>query len=511
MLLPEMSMNQKDSGNCAHTPAVGKWQGSFLGPGQFAGKAMPWQIEIGRDKLRVGLDLRRRGSNETIEASAVIEALRAKQIPVNAPVERLVAEVLARCGRPGQGESQPTLLEGRPAQNGQDGCFEWSEHFDPGKRKEALEQQEKSGRCSHYTRGSLILAAKGDVLGVRHAATAGEPGEDVFGKPIPAVAGKECRVEPGKNAALDADGQTFRATCDGQPRLQGAVLGVDSNVTVKADVDFGTGNIRYSGSLSIKGDIKDMFEVQAGGDVEVGGTIEAARVVSGGNLIVRRGVAGKGKGFLSVGGELTAKYLSNVSAWVRRHVRVGTEIVNGEINCRGQVVLESGAIHGGQVTAGRTITAAVLGSPSGVRTVIRAGLDPFRERAVQTAEQRRDEQESRLSALLSRAKALLAAGGGQHRDDLRQLAEEIKAGKKRLEKLQRQEIALRAKLARSQERIVVQKMIHPGVVLHIGETVHLVHHPVTGPLEAVVRREEGQPETLEFRAPGKGASVHQVH
>ena len=463
---------------------------------------MSWQTEITADSMKAVLKWSGPGDDQTVDAEEVLTALRERSVPLDEKTAGQVGAAVEAL-KEQAGREPVVLLEGRTAKPGKNGYFEWAEACDPEKLKASLAEQEKLDRRSYYGVSSLIIVKQGDTLGKLHAPTEGEPGQDVLGRQISTQGGTEYKLEAGRNVEIQQDGCTFTAQCDGEPRMAGGKLEVDPILTIKGDVDFGTGNISYSGEVQISGDVKDLFTVRSGGDVTVGGTIEAAIIESGGSLTANRGIFGKEKGRLQVAQALTARYLSNVSAWVGGDVIVGSEIVNTHVNCSGKVVLEKGAIHGGQVTATGSIEAPVLGSPACVRTIIRAGLDPFAEQQLRELDDKHDQVSETLSSLVRRAQARLAARSGRPDKKLKEMAAQIKHYKQQLQELDGQRDAVRPQVYSSGEgTIVVHKMIHPGTVVCVGRGMEMVEHMIHGPLEITWPGEEAGP-TLRFRSPSE--------
>ena len=463
---------------------------------------MSWQIEINSDSTIVYLNLKRMTSQDKLDYEEIISALQDKNIPVNPKTESHISQIVEQLAHAGDHEERPVLIQAELPTNGQDGRFEWSEMCDQDKHKNPEVESEDPGCTNFYSRSSIIIAKKDEKIGVLHPPTDGQPGQDVFQKPIEHQAGTEFKVEPGKNVKLLADGRTFLALCDGEPKLEKGILTVDPTLTVKSDVDFTTGNIAFNGDVNIKGDIKDLFEVRTGGDLNVEGTVEAAHIECDGSLTVKLGISGKEKGLIKVQKNLSCKYLSNVTVWVENDAVVDSEIVNTDLNCRGKVVLKRGAIHGSQVCAAGNIESPAIGSPAGVRTIVRAAVDPFLERQIKELNQPRSELAERINNLMPRAKALLAACGGRPNQQLKKLADEIQKCKNHLEKIDRQHSQLLQEMnQKCNGIIIVHKMIYPGVILHLGNNMQIIEHQMTGPIEITVNRSEGEPHALAFNAP----------
>ncbi len=468
---------------------------------------MPWQLQISSDKMTVQLDMSRFQSDENIHDEDIKAALEQKNIPWTTSVQERVQEIIENLQNPDLNDHKPVLIQATPPIDGENGRFEWSGSCDPDKVGAFCEQQDQAGRASFYDRSGVTLIAKDDIIGTLHPPTEGEPGKDVFGDSVEPKPGAEYKVEPGKNVELQPDGQTFIALCDGEPKLQGKKLLVEPVITVKSDVDFSTGNINYGGDVHINGDIKDLFEVKAGGDIHVGGTIEAATIECQGNLTIRRGISGKEKGFITVKKNLIAKYLSNVTVWVRGDALIQSEIVNTELNSKGKIVLERGGISGGQIVAAGNVESPVIGSPAGVRTVVKAAVDPFLQKKMQEYEETRAQLSSTISKLMPKAKAMLQSSGGQPSEQLKTLAQEIQLQKEQIEEIDKECEKIAAEMAENcTGKIIVKKMMYPGAILFIANAMQIVNHEITGPLEVVPNRAKGKIGTLDFRSPAEAVA-----
>jgi len=460
---------------------------------------MSWRLDISQDNMEVRLDLQEVGNSKNITSQAIIAALAEKNIPVDETVENRITEVLEQLGSGSDSDIKPVIVQAQPPISGQDGFFLWEGKFDPEKRSTGTETSEDGQETDYYNRSGVIIASQGETLGVLQVATVGEAGKDIFGKTVLPEPGEEFTLEAGPNVQVFPDGITFVALCDGEPVLEGSTLSVDPVLKIKSDVDFATGNIQFSQDIHIKGDIKDLFEVKAGGSITVDGTIEAAVIDCGGSLTVKRGIAGKEKGTVKVRENLSAKYLSNVAIWIEGNVQVDSEIVNANLNCRGRITLTKGAIHGGQVTAAGPIETHNLGSPAGVRTIIRSGIDPFIECAMNKLQDDKQRHSRCINELMPQAKALLQMAGGQPNEKLTRMAEEIRACQQQLKEIEEELQQLELEMAETCHGIIrVQKTIYPGTIIYIGTLMEAIEKEMTGPITVIATREKNIP-VLSFR------------
>ena len=473
---------------------------------------MPWQIAVNSDCTEVQLDLSQFDSADEIDFDAVINALNENKVQITSTVEETVAEVTDRLATFIACDDQPPpqsllLAQATPAVDGTNGHFDWTEKCDPDRKPcVQLPDTDTHSRASFYEQTSLILVKAGDQIGTLHPPTQGQPGTDVLGRPITAKDGSEHQIQLGPNVEFQTPGQTLVALVNGEVKDERGQISVDPVLRLKSHVDFATGNINYDGDIDIGGNIKDLFQVKATGNITVAGIIEGARIECGGNLEVKRGIAGKEKGHITVTGNVSAKYLSNVAVWTKGDAHIASEIVNGDLNCSGSVMVKTGAIHGGQVTAAGTIESPVIGSPAGVRTVIRAGIDPFVDLKIRQLEQEAAQCNDTIASLMPRATALLKSNPGHPCPILKKIAGQIKQNKQRLDEIERLLDQLYQQFEQtSPATIIVRKTIYSGVVLSVGLVTDTIFEQINGPMEIFPEKSPDMMPVLAFRTPAEAA------
>ena len=84
----------------------------------------------------------------------------------------------------------------------------------------------------------------------------------------------------------EEDENLVRASADGEILVKNGVLHVSQIHTVKGDIDYSTGNLKFNGSIKIGGTVKAGFEVIAEGSVEINGNVEDAKILAGGDVVV---------------------------------------------------------------------------------------------------------------------------------------------------------------------------------------------------------------------------------
>lgn len=149
---------------------------------------------------------------------------------------------------------------------------------------------------------------EGDILAVMTPHNMGEAGVDVFGNKIPQNKPKIKRLKFGRNIKISEDGNTIYSIVNGNVTFSQDTVFVSDTYTVAADVDASTGDINYDGNVMVNGNVRTGFSIKAQGNVQVNGVVEGANIDAGGNIIIKRGVQGMGKGTLKAGGDICARF-----------------------------------------------------------------------------------------------------------------------------------------------------------------------------------------------------------
>jgi uncharacterized protein (DUF342 family) len=132
----------------------------------------------------------------------------------------------------------------------------------------------------------------------------------------------------------------------------------------------------------VRGNVLSGFVVEAGGNVEVWGVVEGAVIKAGGDIILRRGMQGLGKGTLISGGDIIARYIEHSNIDAKNDIK-SEAIMHSNVKCGNKLELagKKGLLVGGACKVGKEISAKVIGSHMATVTDIEVGTDPsLRER-----------------------------------------------------------------------------------------------------------------------------------
>lgn len=271
-----------------------------------------------------------------------------------------------------------SVAEGIPPVGGQNGRIEF--HFDT--KRDGKPTIMEDGRVDFRELNLIQSVNQGDVLCTLIPPVPGTVGKTVLGTDVPAQEGKPVVLPKGRNVGVSEDGLNLVAGISGQVSYMDGKVNIFATYEVSADVDNSTGNIYFVGNVVIRGNVLSGFAVEAGGNVEVWGVVEGAVIKAGGDIILRRGMQGMGKGLLTSGGDIIARYIEHSNIEAKNNIK-SEAIMHSNIKCGNKLELSGrkGLLVGGSCKVGKEITAKVIGSHMATVTEIEVGVDPtLRER-----------------------------------------------------------------------------------------------------------------------------------
>ena len=135
------------------------------------------------------------------------------------------------------------------------------------------------------------------------------------------------------------------------------------------------------------------------------GIVEGAELIAGGQIVLKRGIQGTGRGKMKAGSNIVSKF--NESAVAEAGGFIQTEsIMHSTVTAGGEVVSrgKKGFITGSTVRSGKNIQAKTIGSTMGGDTSVEVGVN-----MALTGEQKRLEAElSELTASIDKAAKIIA-------------------------------------------------------------------------------------------------------
>lgn len=265
------------------------------------------------------------------------------------------------------------ITKGTAPINGENGVVKL--HFD--KNQNPKPSISIDGKVDLRELNIVESVTKGQLLCTISPPTKGKAGRDVTGKLINAINGRPARVPKGKNVEIGEDGLSLFSMLAGQVRYINEKISVFPVYEVPEDVDNSTGNISFIGDVVVKKNVISGFTIEAGGNVEVWGVVEGATIKAEGDIFLKCGMQGLGKGILISGGDIIARYIENSNVEAKNDIEADS-IMHSNIKCGGKLSLKgrNGLLVGGIYCAGKEISAKTIGSQMATNTEIEVGINP---------------------------------------------------------------------------------------------------------------------------------------
>lgn len=294
-----------------------------------------------------------------LAAAGVVYGIREKEILA------LVAEQMY--------EGEWILAQGLAVQNGLPGRLDYQPAMQKSSGKPTFLAD---GRVDLRELDNIVEVKAGTVLAVKIPPTAGTAGRTVLGQEVAPTPGRDLAWPLGKGVEVETD--KLVASITGQVMIKAGRVHVLPVHEVSGDVDYSTGNIRFSGNVVVRGTVKPGFVVETEGDFSVAKSISSARVHCGGTLKVAGGIQGQGRGVIEAQGDVVARFIENCKVVAGGNVTVGENIMHSEIVAGASIVVggRRGLIVGGSVRARENIECKVLGASFGTATTLEVGVDP---------------------------------------------------------------------------------------------------------------------------------------
>ncbi|SEM30744.1 FapA family protein [Candidatus Frackibacter sp. WG13] len=341
-------------------------------------------------------------------------------------------------------------------------------------------QQLEDGSVDYRNLGRINNVEAGSVLATKSPPKPGTPGMNVRGEEVEPEAPTDLKIPGGKNTTLSEDGLTLRSDIEGQVFYKGDKIEVIEVHTVNGDLDLSTGNVKFVGTVIVKGDIKDSMKVKAKHDIHVQGSVHAAQLEAGGEVTIKNGFIGKNKGKIEADGDVKAKFIENGKVVTEQNLIVSEAIMHSDIDAAEAIkVVNKGLIVGGMVRAGREIDAKVVGSNLATKTKLFVGVTPaLRDQYHELTEELDNYQVELDEALksINYIKKRQEENGGQLSEKERELLSQKTRIRfqlsKNIEDLKKEKKRLDKRLEEGRHgRVKVQDKLYSGVEITIGTEV----------------------------------------
>jgi uncharacterized protein (DUF342 family) len=339
-------------------------------------------ITIGPENMSVTLELTAGYGGKQIKNANVIEILKENNITKGIIKENLI-NIVKDGIRLQPGKSITTeIARGKASTSGKDGYIKYLVD-DPADRIMCPKKLD-NGNVDMRELGDLIHVKTGRKLAKLIPPTAGVNGFDIIGTITEAVAGETSVLEESDGSSFsDENNNILIATIDGMPKH------LDNSVTVNTlleveNIDVGTGNIRFDGSIYVKGNVCEGMELSASEDIVIAGIVESASIAAGGNISIALGIIGRqvsednhleNNTVLQAEGDVSAQFVQYADIFAKNDIKVTQYISHSQIIVEGDLWVGNianekadGKVFGTSVLAGGSVHVGTLGSRCGAMT-----------------------------------------------------------------------------------------------------------------------------------------------
>lgn len=354
-------------------------------------------------------------------------------------------------------------------------------------RDEISDQDQKV--TDFRSQSSFILVRKGQAIAKLTHPTEGFDGEDIYGATIPARRGAPCTISLGQGVGTDSD-NIVRALTSGVLHASPIEIRVSETLDIPGAVDFTTGNIHFTGDITVAREVQDCFVVETAGSLKVRGLVQAATIRTGRKLELPGGMAGREKGEFFAGGGLSARYLDGVNGVVRGSCEIRNEINSCDLTIHGRLESPDAAMRGGKCLATKGVCIGILGGQGGIQTRILIGHLPEPEALISRIDELTKVLEGAAAdadARLDQHKRSMSKKIASQEEELTKLEVEARTQAKRLESLRHKTAELSdlvAELTHYSVRVI--KRACPGVTIWFPGYRVEIRDEIKGPFDLIL-------------------------
>lgn len=221
--------------------------------------------------------------------------------------------------------------------------------------------------------GDILCVSVNQAVAKRIPPTKGRLGKTVTGKPIETEPGAWKVIKLTENTFISPKNKNIvLSKISGQPKFENGAMTIDDTFVTKG-VNVGTGNINYSGSVIVNGDVTENMEIKAKGDVTINGFVESAFVRSDGDIIITEGATGKMHDEdckIIAKGNVFIQHAQGVHIISGKDLTVAKQLAYSQVKCKGSIIIGDpknpmGNLFASDIVCYGTVSAGSVGAVSG--------------------------------------------------------------------------------------------------------------------------------------------------
>ncbi len=279
------------------------------------------------------------------------------------------------------------IAQGIPAQKGSDGGFEFCVRLDLPRIPAPL----PDGGVDYVNIEAFEMVDKDEKIAVYHRAGKGTDGKNIYGETIHADNGTEKKPLRGEGFVIAPDGVTYLSRMNGKFEYVNDRIIITNVLVVNEDVTAVTGRLEVDGTVHVFGSVYSGGYIKASGDIIIEHNVETARLIAGGNVMIKKGSCSKNDCFIEAGGEVSGSFFEAANIKARGNVKANY-IMKSNINTMGKVIVSGskGVLLGGTICAVRGVDTYNLGNSSHIKTYLEVGRTELYQKEQEEYAERRE-------------------------------------------------------------------------------------------------------------------------
>ncbi|MBF9014022.1 MULTISPECIES: DUF342 domain-containing protein [unclassified Oceanispirochaeta] len=336
------------------------------------------EITISQDEMLVTADLfPPLGSGKVLTAFDVFEQLHGLSITENAICKKKVHKYINEIEKERKVYREITIARGTqptphiPSYTQIIYDFKNCQSVSPEKT-----EHENKAQVDHKKFSSICIIRKGTLVARKYDPIEGKNGKSVTGEVIPFQTAKIKDIKLGKNIEL-LENNDIVTTKDGEIVFNKNELSLNNILNLNQGVSYKTGHIKFPGTIIIKGEVEDDFNIIAENNIYVHNALAASNIYCGGNLIVENGgIIGRKHNKIKVVGSVKSLYVENVIIEALQNIFIEKSAFGSTLSSNDTITFgEKSKLIGGKVYAKNGINCHDIGNESGAITEIYCGDD----------------------------------------------------------------------------------------------------------------------------------------
>lgn len=302
-----------------------------------------------------------------------------------------------------------------------------------------------------------------------------ENGYKVNGKVIYGKKPKAVKYTAGENVYYDEKTLSFYSSITGKPSIGRSKISVFNTYEVQNDLSMKTGNVKFDGSVTIRGNVPEGYSVEATGDIYIHGLVEASHIKANGSVHITEGIVGMKKGVIDAGVDINIGYINQATVSAGQNINVNNSILHSECTAGAHIYCQAGHIIGGVCSAGESIEAKDIGNKMDTKTTVAIAVNQKSLELVKQLDFARDtllEDIKKLKILGDGLAAKAKAGGLNSKERILLLKQKntLQLTEQKLNKINEKKESLTVSIGEENEAMLITKgTIYPNVELCFGK------------------------------------------